>query len=306
MNPVLKQMGFGADDRVVVIHADDVGMCQASTQAFADLLDDGLVTSGSIMVPCPWFPAAAALCRARPAADLGVHATLTCEYAAYRWGSLTGRDPASGLLDADGYLPARAGQVWERAAAAAAVSELEAQLDRAAAAGVDVTHLDDHMASMLHPRLLPHLVDLALRRGLPLRFLRPVAHPGESDFAVGVRRALERAEAAGMPFFDYEVGLPLEDARDHAGRLRAVLEALAPGTLTLVVAHPAKDTPELRAIAVEDWPGRVANYQALMDRGLGRLVRRRGIQRLGFRPLRQALRAALAGQAPLTPAGSRP
>lgn len=89
MNPFLARLGYGPDDRVVIIHADDVGMCQASLAAFADMVAFGLVSSGSTMVPCSWFPAAAAFCRANPEVDMGVHVTLTCEWDAYRWGPIS-------------------------------------------------------------------------------------------------------------------------------------------------------------------------------------------------------------------------
>ena len=104
-NPVLRYLGFAATDRVVVIHADDLGMCQATLPAFVDVLAAGLVSSGSVMVPCPWFAQAIELLRACPTADVGLHMTLTSEWAAYRWGPLTTHDPATGLLDQDGYFP---------------------------------------------------------------------------------------------------------------------------------------------------------------------------------------------------------
>jgi hypothetical protein len=98
-NPVLRKLGFADDDRVVIIHADDIGMCQATMSAFADLVDFGLISSGAVMVPCPWFPQAAAYCRQHPLVDLGVHLTLTSEWDGYRWGPVSTRDPASGLID---------------------------------------------------------------------------------------------------------------------------------------------------------------------------------------------------------------
>jgi len=76
MNPILAQLGFSPTDQVAVIHADDVGMCQASLSAFVDLLEVGLVTTGSTMVPCPWFPATAAFCRENSEVDMGVHKSI--------------------------------------------------------------------------------------------------------------------------------------------------------------------------------------------------------------------------------------
>ena len=96
-------MVFLTDDRVVIIHTDDIGMCQASVSAFEELWEAGIITSGATMVPCPWFLDAARLCRTSPDIDMGVHVTLTSEWETYRWGPISTRDPASGLLDSDGY-----------------------------------------------------------------------------------------------------------------------------------------------------------------------------------------------------------
>jgi hypothetical protein len=104
MNPYLSRLGYGPEDRVVVLHADDIGMCHATLPAYVDLLEFGLISSAATMVTCPWFPQAAALCRAQPEADMGAHLTLTCEWDDYRWGPISTRDYASGLLDAEGYL----------------------------------------------------------------------------------------------------------------------------------------------------------------------------------------------------------
>jgi hypothetical protein len=73
VNSFLKKLGYSPDDRVAIVHADDVGMCQASLSAFIDLVEFGLVSSGSTIVPCPWFPSVVDFCRANPEVDMGVH-----------------------------------------------------------------------------------------------------------------------------------------------------------------------------------------------------------------------------------------
>ena len=99
MNSALKDLGFGADDRVVVVHADDVGMCHASVPAWLDLVEAGSISSASAMPACPWFPLVATACRESPALDVGVHLAITSEWATLRWGPLTTRDEGSGLVD---------------------------------------------------------------------------------------------------------------------------------------------------------------------------------------------------------------
>jgi predicted glycoside hydrolase/deacetylase ChbG (UPF0249 family) len=72
-NPLLKKLGYSNNDRLVIIHVDDVGMCHASLQGFKDLWEFGTISSGAVMVPCPWFPAVADWARQNPDVDLGVH-----------------------------------------------------------------------------------------------------------------------------------------------------------------------------------------------------------------------------------------
>src|SRR5512145_1294212 len=106
-NPLLKKLGLGPNDRAVILHADDVGLCHAGLEAYTELVDFGLLSSASVMAPCAWFPATASYCRENAAkGDMGVHITFNSEWPAMRWSPLSTRDPASGLLDDDGYFPA--------------------------------------------------------------------------------------------------------------------------------------------------------------------------------------------------------
>ena len=106
-NPILQKLGYSNNDRVVIFHADDINMSQASLAAYIDLVDYGLVSSAAAMAPCPWFPALARYLRenqGNPAIDIGVHLTLNSEWDAYRWGPISTADKATGLIDEEGYL----------------------------------------------------------------------------------------------------------------------------------------------------------------------------------------------------------
>jgi hypothetical protein len=286
MNRTLRELGFGPDDRVVVVHADDVGMCGATVDAFFELAEAGLVSSGSVMVPCPWFTEVATRCRGRDDLDVGVHLTLTSEWDGYRWGPISTRDAASGLLDEDGCFH-RHQALWpSHFDAATAVDELDAQVRRALAAGIDVTHLDTHMCSVLHGGLADGYVELGLAHRTPALLTRQpgwVAALSEPSIAAWERRGLPIFDRFLMMPLDAPAGAPLE----HAKRL---FDELPPG-LTYLVLHPAADTPELRSIA-GDWRQRVADYETFRDPALARHVRGLGIEVVGWRPLRELVRAA--------------
>ena len=127
-NPFLQKLGYSDNERLVIIHTDDIGMCQASVQAFRDLWAFGTITSGAVMAPCPWFPATAQMCRENPEIDMGVHATLNAEWDAYRWSPLSTRDKTSGLLDADGYFHQWQDAVYQNAKPEAVEIEFNAQI----------------------------------------------------------------------------------------------------------------------------------------------------------------------------------
>ena len=289
-NPVLRHLGFAATDRVVVIHADDLGMCQASLPALVDLLSAGLVSSGSVMAPCPWFPQAAAMLRDCPTADVGLHMTLTSEWAACRWGPLSTREPATGLLDQDGYFPRDTKTLWQSIDVAAACAEMQAQVARARQAGLELTHLDSHMFAHFEARLLLPYVALGFAEAVPALVVRHWSY-SEQD-APQIAQWTRQWEDQGMPIFDHVTGSPPASWQDdRVQQAKALFDAVSPG-LTCFLVHAACDTPELRAMA-PDWRARVADHAAFQSAELSNHIRHTGIQVIGYRVLRDAMRAGL-------------
>lgn len=291
-NPILKKLGFSTDDRVVIIHTDDIGMCQATVDAFADMVAFGLISSGAVMVPCPWFLEVAAYARGHPAVDLGAHLTLTSEYERYRWGPLSTCDPRSGLLDGQGFLHKTTQDVWANADPEAVVAELDVQVRRAMAEGIQLTHIDTHMGSIAHPTLIPGYIQLATQYGLPPMIprlsaeeLMGVGHVDE-DTAQMITGMVQTLEEMGVPLLDGLSGLELDDSEDRFEQAKQALQALQPG-LTHFIIHPAKDTPELRWIT-SSWDCRVADYETFTSDAMRDFIRDEGIQVIGYRAL-QAL-----------------
>jgi hypothetical protein len=288
-NPALRKLGFDAHDRVVVIHADDIGMCQATLPAVVDLIEGGLVSSASVMVPCPWFLQAAAWFREHPLADVGIHLTLTSEWEAYRWGPLSTRDPATGLPDEEGYFPRDVVSLLRQVDVRAARSEMQTQIDRARAGGLTLTHMDSHMFAVFNPRLISPYVELGVEHGALPFVVRPM--PEEIDMDSLVRQWEEQ----GLPIFDQVHTMDLEPrAEDRVNQAKRVFDEMPPGLSCLLI-HPAVDTPELRAIT-PDWPCRVADYEAFLSSELRDHVRHSGIQVIGYRPLLELMKTALRHQ----------
>jgi predicted glycoside hydrolase/deacetylase ChbG (UPF0249 family) len=240
-----------------------------------EALRDGLATSASLMVPCPWAREAAARYRGE---DVGVHLTLNAEWDLYRWGPIT---HAPSLLDGDGGFPRTVEDVWDHADVDEVRRELRAQIERAIYWGFDVSHLDSHMGTLqLKPEFFDVYLELAVDFGLPLRL-----SGASSERTIGFPfRRLAAEEGVLFPDHFVHVRGPL---RRYFER---VLFDLRPG-VTEVFGHPAVDTSELRAFA-PDWANRVDDHDVLTrDHSVRSLAERAGVVLLGFRALRDLQRS---------------
>ena len=291
-NPFLAKLGYSNNDRLVIIHTDDIGMCHASVQAFKDLWAFGTISSGAVMVPCPWFPAVAHMCRENPEFDMGVHATLNAEWESYRWGPVSTKEPASGLIDEAGYFHQWHPDVYENARPEAVDVEVNAQIDKALAAGIDVSHVDSHMGTIMNPKFILSYVQAAAKRFLPS--MLPQLNAKGMDL-MGLSKEektsympiMNLLESMGAPMLDGILGMPLEHDREHIELAKKLLGDTPIG-ITHFIFHPSVDTPELRAIAT-DWPARVANYHAFMSDELKTFIEREDIQVIGYRALRDVM-----------------
>jgi predicted glycoside hydrolase/deacetylase ChbG (UPF0249 family) len=291
-NPILKKLGFSDTDRVVIIHTDDIGMCQSSLSAFADLWDYGLISSGATMVPCPWFPAVAAFCRQHPQVDLGVHVTLTCEWDTYRWGPISTRNNTSGLLDEEGYFYRLSEAVQEHGDPDAVQVEMTAQVDKALEAGINVTHADTHMGTVAHPKFIAGYIQIALQHHIQPMILRQdqagyMAMGLDSDTAAFAAQFGLQLEENGVPLLDQMRSMPLNQPFGQLDIAKHLFSEL-PSGITHFILHPAADTPEIRAIAA-DWLSRVANYYTFLDDDLRDFIRNLGIQVIGYRSIRNIM-----------------
>lgn len=271
-----ERLGYSDEDRLLIINCDDLGLSHSANLGTYEALRDGVATSATLMVPCPWARDAASRYRGE---DVGVHLTLNAEHERYRWGPIT-HSPS--LLDGDGGFPRTVTDVWDHADLDEVRRELRAQVERAILWGFDVSHLDSHMGTVqLRPEFFDVYLDLAVDFGLPIRL-----SGASSERAIGFPFRRLAAEE-GVLFPDHFVRVPGVGSRRTIER---IIGELRPG-VTEVYVHPAVDTPELRALA-DDWPARVDDHDLVTtDHALRSMLDRAGVQRIGFRPLRELQRA---------------
>ncbi len=276
MTPVAERLGYPPDTRLLIVNCDDLGSCHAANVGVYEALREGVATSASLMVPCPWARDAAARYRGE---DVGVHLTLNAEHDLFRWAPIT---QAPSLLDGDGGFPRTLQDLWDHADLDEVRRECRAQVERAIYWGFDVSHLDSHMAALeLRPEFFDIYLELAVEFGLPVRL-----GPASAERAVGFPfRALAAEEGVLSP--DHVV------RPQEVGGRRAIERALvdlAPGVTELRV-HPAIDSAELRAFA-PDWAARVDDHDLVTGHStLRALAERAGARFIGYRALRDLQRS---------------
>ncbi len=145
---LLERLGYPQDAKLLIVHADDLGMAHSINRASIRGLESGLVSSASIMIPCPWLPEIAAYAKSHPEADLGLHLTLTSEWSLYRWGPVLPKERVPSLFETSGYLYPTETEAAARIDPKEAEAEIRAQIARARAMGIQPTHVDSHMGTL--------------------------------------------------------------------------------------------------------------------------------------------------------------
>src|SRR5918992_4617106 len=224
MATLAERLGHAPDAKLLIVNCDDLGSTRSANLGVYESLRNGVATSASLMVPCPWARDAAALYRGE---DVGVHLTLNSEWDTYRWGPIT-QSPS--LLDGDGGFPRTLTDLWDHADLDEVRRECRAQVERAILWGFDVSHLDSHMGALqLRPEFFDVYLELAVDFGLPIRL-----SGASTERVVGFPfRRLAAEEGVLFPdHFIYVRGM---------GSRRAIEKALfdlRPG-VTEVYLHPA-------------------------------------------------------------------
>lgn len=281
-----ERLGYQKEDRLLIINGDDAGMCHAANLATIESLEKGLMCCSTIMIPCPWFPEIAGYAREHREKDFGVHLCHTSEWEKYRWGPVAPAEQVRGLVDPDGYLWREVQQVYAHATPEEALAEGRAQIRRALAAGVDLTHLDSHMGTLqLHPDYVKVYLQLAAEFDLPVRMASQ-----ETLAARGYGQLRAQFAAKGILFPDYFVYDELkEEGKDVRKFWLEIVRQLKPGVTELYI-HAGLPSDELKGIT-GSWQTRSQEFEVFThDPEMRGLIAERKIKRIGYRPIRDLQR----------------
>jgi predicted glycoside hydrolase/deacetylase ChbG (UPF0249 family) len=240
---VQERLGYPAGARLLIIHADDLGMSHSVNRATFEALEKGWITSSSILVPCPWFPEVVRFAKSHPNADLGIHLALNSEWTDYRWIPVTGKERVPSLLDEQGYMPLEETSVAKQAKPSEAGIELEAQVDRALKAGITLSHLDTHMTALVGSLDLFHVYQNTGRKyRLPILV---------GDYRAPAGAKLEASESLVQRVIGIDPGIA---PKDWADWYKKTLAALPPGVYEMIV-HLGYDDDEMRGATWDhpDW-----------------------------------------------------
>ena len=241
---IQERLGYPKDTKLLIIHADDLGVSHSENSASIHAMENGVVSSASIMVPCPWFPEIADYAKSHPDADFGLHLTLTSEWKMYKWGPVTSHDKVPSLLDERGYLNETTADFLKRANPADVERELRSQIERARQFGIDPTHFDGHMgAAVSSPELLPIILKLGREYKVPVHVGRQFSQFFGFDFS--------KHMTEGDIDVDQTIMASGEDFKKGMENFYTEqLKSLQPG-LNVLLLHAAYDNEEMQAVTVQ-------------------------------------------------------
>lgn len=245
---IQEKLGYPKDAKLVIIHADDLGVSHSENAASIVAMEKGCVSSASIMVPCPWMPEIAAYAQTHPNADLGLHITLTSEWKHYKWGPVTPKEKVPGLVNKNGFLYSSVDSVYKSAKVSEVEMEIRNQVLRAKQFGIDPTHLDAHMGTALQ-----NLDYLRSYLKIGHEFKIPVFIPKvlEGLFKVKFDTIISDKDV----LVDHILSASPQDFKNgFASFYSNGLKNLKPG-LTYLILHTAYDDAEMRAVTIDhpDW-----------------------------------------------------
>ena len=285
-----ERLGWAPKARVVLFHCDDAGMSHASNLGAIESIEKGVVTSVSIMMPCPWVPEFVEYVKEHPQIDAGLHLTMNCEWALYRWGPVAGKPAMPGLCDPSGYLWHPVQETAKHATPDEVEREIRAQIEKAEAMGLHPTHLDTHMGALsATPEFMERYMKVGIEKHITVLAVggpRRLARMENPQAAERFRKLITAVWNAGLPVIDDLHGASY-DWKDgsKSSRFIELLKHLQPG-ITMVIVHCSRPTEEFPLITSSS-NLRYEDLKAMIDPAVRKTVQDEGIILTSWRELLQ-------------------
>lgn len=282
---IAERLGLPANSRLLIIQSD-IGMMHAIDRATFEAVEKHWITSATVLVAAPWFSEAAAFAKQHPEGDYGIHLMLNSEWTPYRWGPVMPRGVVPSLVDNDGYFPSSEDAVLAHAKSEEIEQELRAQIEKAKAAGIDITHFDSHMDTLFASAPL-----FEIYRRLGQEYAVPV---------LAMRSAIDRFKvpADGLVVVDRRLemrpGIPAAQWLDAYKRM---LAPLPPGLYMLSV-HLGYDDAEHRGATAGhvNWGAawRQTDFDVIRNPEFQRFLKEQGFVMVTWRELGRVVKPGAA------------
>ena len=276
----LKRLGYPGNTKLLIIHADDIGLSSSENAATFDAFKKGMVNSGSVMVNCAAFHEVADFIADKPGIDLGVHLTLTSEWESYKWRPVSPSMEVPGIIDQNGFLLESNAMIKEKVSYGNIEKEFRAQIIKAITSGIDITHLDSHMFTVFSDKKI-----LEIYRSLGREYKLPVLLTKE----VPVKTLVQKSEVIVDQLYYAE---PKHYRNGLKGYYSSVLQSLRPG-LNCILIHMAFDNHEMKQITGNQsgygsaW--RQEDYDYFTGEECSRLLKENNIHLITWREIRDKL-----------------
>ena len=170
-NNLSELLGYKKNDKLLIIHADDLGLSNSVNQASFEALNNKYVNSASVMIPAPYSNEVADYFKENPDIDLGLHLTFTSEWKDYKWHGISQKDSISSLINGNGNFFEKKKEVIKNSNPQDIRRELQAQIDYAISIGIKPTHLDSHEGVLFFsPEFFKIYLEVSEKNRLPVLF----------------------------------------------------------------------------------------------------------------------------------------
>jgi predicted glycoside hydrolase/deacetylase ChbG (UPF0249 family) len=282
-----ERLGYSKDAKLLILHADDLGMSHSENAATFYAIEHGSVNSASIMIPTPWITEAASYQHDHPNADFGLHLTLTSEWNYLKWGSVASSSNVPGLLNKNGFFFSTVDSVYRSASAAEVEKELRAQIEKARSLGIDITHLDSHMGTLFgRTDYLKVLIKLGREYKLPVLLSKPI-------FKMGFNIDLDSLTTDNDVTLDMIYMAYPQNYKDGMENFYTnTLKSLRPG-VSEIIFHVGYNDNEMQAATIDhpdygaEW--RQADFNFFSSDKCKTLLKEQNIQLITWREIRDKL-----------------
>tara|TARA_B100001057_G_C22855401_1_gene952490 strand:+ start:2770 stop:3747 length:978 start_codon:yes stop_codon:yes gene_type:complete len=235
-------LGYNQNDKLLLIHADDLGLSKSVNETSLESLLNNTVSSASVIMNAKKVQEIADFSNNNPEIDLGVHLTVTSEWKIHKWGGILPKNDIQSLLNSQNNFYWNKRKFTKYQKLDQLYNELQAQVDLAISMGMNVSHIDSHEGALFFdPDVFKTYLKIAEDNNL-LAFVPIQASVHFNDNFPKPKNAIIFDQ-----FFMAEAGIKIDEMEEY---YLNILDKLEPG-LSQIIVHFGKDNDNMKKITVD-------------------------------------------------------